>query len=265
MGEERPVYALQARGLDGEPVEEQRLEEMVATYLEEIREVQPHGPYYLGGYCLGGTLAMEAAQQLRAQGEAVPLVVMLHTATKEYHRYPADMSAMRQSLCSLRSRWALESHNLFDRNPGDIFRYAVDRLGRMTDVFKARVELMLDRRQGRTPMETKSRSMIYHLEKLGISVEMAAAAYQEQPYDGRVLLLCAQRQPYGLQQSSALGWDKLLSGKFEIREIPGFRQNMLIEPNVSIVASYIAEAFHDVERAAPQLEPQLSARIPVLS
>ena len=52
------------------------MEEMAAHYIEEIRSVQPHGPYLIGGTCTGGLAAYEIAQQLTAQGEQVILTVM---------------------------------------------------------------------------------------------------------------------------------------------------------------------------------------------
>ena len=55
------------------------IEEMADRYLQEIRTVQPTGPYFLGGYCLGGTIAYEMAQQLLAGGEKVAMVAMFDT------------------------------------------------------------------------------------------------------------------------------------------------------------------------------------------
>jgi hypothetical protein len=48
----------------------------VRDYLHDIRSVRPHGPYVLGGMCIGGLMAYEIARQLREAGEDVPLVVM---------------------------------------------------------------------------------------------------------------------------------------------------------------------------------------------
>jgi thioesterase domain-containing protein len=53
------------------------VEDIAAHYLSEMRSVQPSGPYFLGGYCFGGMVAFEIAQQLQKQGEAVPLLVFL--------------------------------------------------------------------------------------------------------------------------------------------------------------------------------------------
>jgi pimeloyl-ACP methyl ester carboxylesterase len=52
---------------------------MAAQYIREIQAVQPKGPYYLIGYCMGGTIALEMALQLRAQGQEIALLVLMET------------------------------------------------------------------------------------------------------------------------------------------------------------------------------------------
>lgn len=52
---DQPVYALHAKGLDGRILRDRSLEEMVSGYIEEIRSLQPEGPYYVGGFCFGGS------------------------------------------------------------------------------------------------------------------------------------------------------------------------------------------------------------------
>jgi acetoacetyl-CoA synthetase len=73
----RPVYAIQAKGVDGgdEPLD--RVEDMVAYYLTAVRNVQPHGPYFLSGYSFGGLVAMELARHVREEGETVALLAFV--------------------------------------------------------------------------------------------------------------------------------------------------------------------------------------------
>ncbi|RSM36171.1 non-ribosomal peptide synthetase [Amycolatopsis balhimycina DSM 5908] len=71
-----PVYGLQARGVDGRTPVAGSLAEMAADYIEQLREVRPHGPYHVVGYSFGAAPAHEMAVQLRARGEEVALVVM---------------------------------------------------------------------------------------------------------------------------------------------------------------------------------------------
>ncbi|MCT7979845.1 AMP-binding protein [Laspinema olomoucense] len=74
---QRPVYGLQAVGIDGEKAPHTSIQPMVEHYIQEIQTVQPQGPYLLGGRCLGGNIALEMAQQLTQRREQVLLVAML--------------------------------------------------------------------------------------------------------------------------------------------------------------------------------------------
>lgn len=73
----QPFYGLQAQGLNGRQRPLSTIPEMARHYLEAIRRVQPHGPYFLGGYSGGGAVAFEIAQQLRATGEEVALLALI--------------------------------------------------------------------------------------------------------------------------------------------------------------------------------------------
>jgi acetoacetyl-CoA synthetase len=71
------IYGMQAKGIDGVEEPFDRIEDMARFYLDAIRNVQPHGPYYLIGYSLGGLVTLEMAQQLSKAGEKVALLAML--------------------------------------------------------------------------------------------------------------------------------------------------------------------------------------------
>ena len=75
---DQPSYGLRARGIDddGEAMPSS-LPEIAADYVSEVRKIQPHGPYVLGGFCVGGAIAVEMASQLQAAGEEIGLLVLL--------------------------------------------------------------------------------------------------------------------------------------------------------------------------------------------
>ncbi len=79
LGTAQPIYSLTPLGLDGASVPE-TVEEIAETYVREIRRVQPHGPYLLGGFCLSGAVAFEIAQQLKRAGETIALVAVIEAA-----------------------------------------------------------------------------------------------------------------------------------------------------------------------------------------
>ncbi len=80
LGAEQPFYGLQAVGLDGVSEPHRTVEAMAAHYVSEIRRVQPHGPYVIGGHSFGGLVAFEMAQQLLRAGEEVARLIVLDTS-----------------------------------------------------------------------------------------------------------------------------------------------------------------------------------------
>jgi thioesterase domain-containing protein/acyl carrier protein len=77
---ERPVYYLHHQGTDGRPARHRTIDAMTEYYLEMILHVEPDGPYCIGGYSIGGTLAYELANRLTAMGKNVELLMLLSPA-----------------------------------------------------------------------------------------------------------------------------------------------------------------------------------------
>lgn len=69
LGPDQPLYSLQAKGLDSKTPPHSSIEEMAADYVAAIREVQPKGPYFIGGFCAGSYVAIEMIRILRKEGE----------------------------------------------------------------------------------------------------------------------------------------------------------------------------------------------------
>ncbi|KAI1320250.1 acyl-protein synthetase [Xylariaceae sp. FL0255] len=67
--EDRPIYALRARGFDPGQTCFGSINEVVETYSKEIRRRQPQGPYAIAGYSYGSMLAFEIAKRLEQTGD----------------------------------------------------------------------------------------------------------------------------------------------------------------------------------------------------
>src|SRR6266403_4518720 len=74
-----PIHGMQAKGIDGVDEPFDKVEDMAQFFLDAIKKVQPHGPYLLIGYCLGGLVTLEMAQRLAERGEKVALLAMLES------------------------------------------------------------------------------------------------------------------------------------------------------------------------------------------
>jgi len=71
------IHGMQAKGIDGSEEPLDRIEDMARYSLHAVRQLQPHGPYHLVGFSLGGLVSLEMAQQLKAEGEEMGLLAML--------------------------------------------------------------------------------------------------------------------------------------------------------------------------------------------
>lgn len=250
LPEDQPVFGLQARGLDGHIVFGQSIEQIATAYLEEIRTLQPQGPYFLGGFCFGGVVAYEAAQQLRASGEEVALVAMIQTTNPEVIKEGQSDPSLFGWWNRLRKRVDLERSNLSHRGMG----YLQERFRRALEMAHARTLVKFDsltRNGGRRPVR---KSVAYILEALGIEHDRAFDSYRTHPYRGKVVLFRAAKQLPKLAANRTLGWDAILSGNLTVSDIPGHQQNLLAQPNVTILAEKLAAA---LELAQVPLEAEL--------
>ena len=86
LDHEQPVYGLQSFGLSDKEAPHDSVEKMAKAYCDLIQRHQQSGPYMIGGWCFGGTVALEVALQLQARGEGIALLVLFDTSAP----LPAD-------------------------------------------------------------------------------------------------------------------------------------------------------------------------------
>ena len=98
LSPDQPFYGLQSQGLDGKLPPLTSIEDMAALYLREIKMVQPHGPYSLGGHGVGGAIAFEMAQQLQQSGEVVGLLALFDAINWSKDPVPSALNKARYAL-----------------------------------------------------------------------------------------------------------------------------------------------------------------------
>lgn len=116
LGNDQRFYALQPRGLNGGARLHGTVEAMASHYVREIRRVQRHGPYLLGGRCLGAVVAYEMARRLEARGEEISLLVALDSGGPLWQpRLLADGTPFDEIMsCALRrADWDIDLSEVF--------------------------------------------------------------------------------------------------------------------------------------------------------
>ena len=230
LGPNQPVYGLQARGVNGGPRPHDSVAEMAAAYLREIHTIQPRGPYHLLGFCFGALVAFAVAHLIRARGERVALLVSLDGGSPnfDYATYSFEIEEgphppwIRRHLAALRSRSPFEILSYLSakvrRRSGSLGNASatppLSRDGRCL----RRLALPFPRWLGRGYVSFNS--------------DRIAPLYQAAPYAGDMIVFTSR----GLFRDPHLGWDGLVTGALEIREID------LTNNRVSSIASeYHAE------------------------
>ena len=230
---DQPVYALQARGLEGNVRKGESMEMIAAAYITELRALQSEGPYYLGGFCFGGLLALEVAQQLKAAGEDVALLVLIQTTHPAQDHFRSDVGFLRQWWYRSTTRLAIEKDRLLYGERG----YVQDLVERVMGLIRGGTTVAFTRLLGDKLSKGAGQSFAYVSALMTAEHDRAADVYEPRPYDGDVLLIRASNALPGLVADTAyLGWKGILRGRVDICEVPGHQQTLLLEHRVSHVA-----------------------------
>jgi acetoacetyl-CoA synthetase len=218
------VYGIQARGLREGEVANSRVEDMAADYIEQIRSVQPHGPYALAGFSLGGLIAFEMAQQLLQCGEKAELLALVDTQVDEQClTFPAWLAHQR-------SRAAVELREIRVQGVSYIFAKAP----RFADRLRI-VAGKAPRRSGLDEQTFGELTLPPNQRRIFIASRVAMAAYRPKPYAGKVTYFQSTiRNP---RWPNPLGvWKKVCEGEMEVVEIRWGHNDLLMPPMVASLA-----------------------------
>jgi len=244
VGADRPVYGLQARGLYGGQAPHETFEEMARDYVAEMRTIQPHGPYLIGGFSGGGLVAYEMAQQLRAAGEETALVVLLDTP---YPEVPV-LSVQDRILMKIQ----------------DIRRHGLSYLKIWLDLH---IKTWKQRARARAGDQATSAEQFHNFD-IEAAFRRALGRYRATRYDAPVLLIRPKLMvAYRITGGRALnfdrdllradnGWSRYVD-KLAIQEVPGDHDGMVLEPNVRVLAGRLRAELARVDR--PRTERPIAA------
>ena len=208
LGNDQPFYAIQPQGLDGKHECLTNIQEMAERYIQEIRRVQPEGPYRIGGYSFGGLVAYEMAQILESQGVDVALLALFDT-------YPGKMQSRASQLKNLRTLPVKEQ---------------------LSFVWK-KGTFVLSTLQKRLELQFLPRA----LRNVRQGCAKAAANYDVQPYKRRVTLFRVREKSVGSLNDPYAIWWRVAAGGVDLREISGDHLSLLKEPQVRLMAEELAD------------------------
>lgn len=229
LGADQPFYGLQAVGLDGSSPPLTRVEDMAALYIKEIRRIQPHGPYFLGGYCAGGTIAYEVAQQLSAQGEQIGLLALFDTLN--WSMFP-HLSIWAKAYQNWQRLW-FHVANVFALDSAGRSKFLSEKARQLRNripVWKG----ILQSKITKGPSDHASKSRL--LAEIWQVNDRAVVRYIPKPYGGKLLDFRPKKQ-YRVFDKPGARWDDLAQGGQEVINLPVYPAGMLIDPFVKSLAA----------------------------
>ncbi|MER5889841.1 amino acid adenylation domain-containing protein [Streptomyces sp. NPDC001941] len=224
---EQPFYAVQAPEYAGPDVPRpESVEEIAALYLSEIKKVQPEGPYYLGGWCMGGMVSFEIARRLQLAGEEVGMLTIVSASIDDPVPPRYVTSASAAILGAFGHKLPTTEAELEALDEEARLRYVIQ-LTRGTDDERADAATIEDLRRLVGLYQRHARALITYRDT------------PREPFHGDVLLIRAETE---LFTGWDFGWKRRVDGTLLIDESPGNHFSMLERPNVPKVAARIEAA-----------------------
>jgi amino acid adenylation domain-containing protein len=219
-----PIYGIAASGLKEGQAVPKTIEAMAASYLAELRCVQHSGPYRLGGWSMGGTIAFEMAHQLMAIGETVEFLGLLDTSFQPTSPQGShyDEGIVRFALQIIPSHASIEQRGAFtaladENNLEEMYRYACEQKWIENDV----------------PAEA-------YIRHLNVRYAEANAASQYTPQSGGFPLVhfCAAESSVPLAER----WKEELSNSLTVVPVPGDHLSMMTAPHIYTLCELFDDA-----------------------
>ncbi|MCY7829483.1 non-ribosomal peptide synthetase DhbF [Bacillus spizizenii] len=195
IGTDYPIYGLQARGIGQREELPKTLDDMAADYIEQIRTVQPKGPYHLLGWSLGGNVVQAMATQLQNQGEEVYLLVMLDAYPNHFlpiKKAPDDEEALIALLA--------------------LGGYDPDSLGDKPLDFETAIEIL--RRDG-SALASLDESVILNLKNTYVNSVGILGSYKPKTFRGNVLFFRSTIIPEWFDPIEPDSWKPYINGQIE--------------------------------------------------
>ncbi len=262
LGDDQPVFGIQSRGLDNKTEINGDFEEVAETYLEAIKRQQQKGPYFIGGYCLGGTLALEIAQQLKRQGEEVGLLFMIENYNIQTLKWPLPYH-LRIANGFLNAWYHVA--NLFAFRNSEKWAFFKTKLN--TEMSRIKISILVSLSSVMKAIGAKAGFDFPHV-RVNQVYDEALTRYRPNAFDGAMVLFGAQKQLAGFKDP-LYGWSDIAMKGIELFTLPVKPRGSLVEPYVRNLAQNLRNCMdkrlsgHEKPDALNAIRANLPHRIPL--
>ena len=243
---DQPIYALQARGLNGDVPPLDRIEDMAAHYIREMRVLNPDGPYCLAGYSLGGLIAWEMAKQLLEMGKEVPMLSLFDAVAK--YEWAGEGTSGKWMKKLRKTGYNL---SLMLKDPAAAIGYKSNVLKMQFQHLKGKMRTAYRNNQTN---EIEEGYLPFGKEVYEKSME-AYEKYELKPLDIQVDLFKAKEQMFYLHDPVYYGWDQFALRGVKVHEIDGNHLTLFDDPHGKQVAEVMKIRLEETGNAAASQAP----------
>ena len=248
---EQPFYGFQALGLDGKTEPLIEIEAIAARHIKAMQSIQPQGPYLLGGYSIGSSIAFEMALQLQQQGQQVAMLAIFDSSpAKEPIGLEWDDV-----------RWLVEIAHAFANLFGKTITLAAEALQNLPwqeqlKVFKEQLvtvnllhpETELDYVQGFVQVFKASFQSRYEPQDIYRGKITLFRASEAVPLNAaRTDLAEISEKLSRIRQDSTLGWGTVSSESVNVYTVSGNHDTLKETPHVQVLAERLSACLDQVQ------------------
>ncbi len=228
LGTRQPFFVLRQMASQGERTP--TVEELASRALDCLQRIQQSGPYILAGYCFGGTVAFEAARQLRLRGEEVGLVALFDTPAPGY---PKLLRSHGRYWRQLRELVPINR----DRANRPNLRAMIAHFDMVGRLIKRKVVAQAERRLG----QLEPKALFGSVGEMARLQERSTRMYVPKSIDAPVAQFIARDEAISARilEDPRLGWRDLCEGEFQVHDVCGSHGTLFREPQVKELAGVL--------------------------
>ncbi|BAY41549.1 amino acid adenylation domain-containing protein (plasmid) [Nostoc sp. NIES-2111] len=258
LGKNQPFYGLQPIGIDNKNTPLTSIEDMAASYIQALRQVQPEGPYFLGGWSFGGIVAFEMAQQLQKAGDEVALIAMLDTLAPIPENIPSFGNGFQFLITTvMRDIWPFireYCYLILAHIKNKITRFLNNYI---TKFIKTKLLSHISFKDSSISNIDVNQVISQVLNEVSIVTALrifwannqAVLKYTPQTYLQQITLFKTITKLSVADADSSMGWDKLAVEKTEIHPISGNHLTMLRQPHIQVLAAQLRACIENKNQA----------------
>lgn len=259
LGEDRPLYGLREIDRDDDIT----IEDRAGLYVREIRSVNSPAPYYIGGWCAAGPLAVETARQLIEAGERVSSVVLFDSWHPGYAAKFAEDQRTNPNMgfrAVLRRKYHFHHMELRTLSMSGRLRYISDAVA--MKIRSSRQKFYLKHwALAERLFRTLGIPLPQFMHNVSLKTLVAVREFRGKPFAGNITLIRAEESPYLPQADPACGWNQVATHGVDVHFTPGTHESMFLEPHLSALGKLLERCLEGTAGASAdmQVAPQMAS------